>query len=167
MDPRAAAANFKIVSFLYRRSIFRTRVTRAAACVRVPVLSSTRIFTRPAVSTWEPPLIKIPWTAAWPMATDTAVDEDRRKAQGQVTIMVAMARNSEPVMKKAAAARVKETGTMYWEIFRLARPTSPKSVWADSMSRIMAAIRVWSPVFSTITRAYPSSTRVPARTAWS
>ena len=75
---------------LRRRAPTGTRsVTSGAPLVRVPVLSKTTVVSAPAVSRLSPPLIRMPFSAPFPVPTMTAVGVARPRAQGQAMIITA------------------------------------------------------------------------------
>ncbi len=72
----------------------RISVTRGFPSVTVPVLSSTTVRTRPAPSSEDAVLKRMPWRAASPLPTMMATGVARPSAQGQLMTRTLMARAS-------------------------------------------------------------------------
>ena len=85
--PRPAAA----ARARRRRRLATTRVTAGLPRVSVPVLSSTMVLMRRALSSASPPRIRMPCSAALPVPTMIAVGVARPSAHGQAMISTAIA----------------------------------------------------------------------------
>lgn len=70
-------------------------VTSGVHSVMVPVLSKTMVSTLQRVSRGSPPLIKMPFSAPFPVPTIIAVGVASPKAQGQAITITAAKYNSE------------------------------------------------------------------------